>query len=141
MRTLYCQTYFLWLIGEAALRIGLAQDALGSTREGLARASATGERFFVAELHRLLASCRLAVDAADRQAAERDLQTALAEARVRSARLCELRAGMDLAQIWAEAGERRRAYNLLDPICGRFTEGFDTSDLIKARSLLSGLRD
>ena len=53
----------------------------------------------------------------------------------------QLRAARDLARLLAEQGERRQAYDLLAPIYGWFTEGFDTPDLIEAKALLEELRD
>ena len=47
----------------------------------------------------------------------------------------ELRAARDLAQVWAERGERHKAYDLLAPIYGWFTEGFDTPILTRIRRM------
>ena len=52
----------------------------------------------------------------------------------------ELRAAADLARLWAEQGERPKAHDLLAPIYGWFTEGFDTPDLKAAKALLDELR-
>jgi predicted ATPase len=51
-----------------------------------------------------------------------------------------LRAACDLARLWAEGGERGRAADLLAPVYGWFTEGFDTADLQEAKTLLDSLR-
>jgi hypothetical protein len=51
----------------------------------------------------------------------------------------ELRAAISLACIWAERGDRRRAYQLLAPVYGWFTEGFDTADLKDGKALLDAL--
>jgi predicted ATPase len=50
-----------------------------------------------------------------------------------------LRAAISLARLWTEQGERRRAHDLLAPVFGWFTEGFDTADLKEARALLDEL--
>jgi hypothetical protein len=55
-------------------------------------------------------------------------------------RSLEPRAARDLACPWAEQGERRKAYDLLAPLYGWFTEGFDTADLKDARALLDQSR-
>jgi class 3 adenylate cyclase/predicted ATPase len=141
MGTLFLQTYFFWLIGEAALSLGLTEEALAAAREGLARASTTGEFLCFAELNRLMARCRLAIDVGDEACAESDLRAALADARARSARLWELRAGMDLARLRMECGRREEARELLLPIYDRFTEGSDTPDLGAAKALLDELRN
>ena len=107
--------------------------------EGLARAEATGEHFCTAELHRLRARACLALDASDARVAEAALDAALADARHRSSRIFELRAACDLARLWADRGERRNAHNLLAPVYGWFTEGFNTADLKGAKALLEDL--
>ena len=56
-----------------------------------------------------------------------------------SARIWELRAARDLAHVWAERGERHKAYDLLAPVYGWFTEGFDMPDLKQAKILLDTL--
>ncbi len=67
------------------------------------------------------------------------LGPALEIARGQSARSQELRAATSLARLWRERGERRRAHDLLAPIYGWFTEGFDTLDLQDAKALLDEL--
>jgi predicted ATPase len=64
------------------------------------------------------------------------LQHALAVARRQQARWWELRAAMSLARLWQRQGKRAAACELLTPIYGWFTEGFDTADLQEARALL-----
>jgi predicted ATPase len=51
-----------------------------------------------------------------------------------------LRATISLARLWAEEGRRPEAYELLAPVYGWFTEGFDTPDLKAAKALLDELR-
>jgi predicted ATPase len=57
-------------------------------------------------------------------------------ARAQSARAWELRAAISLARLWAKQGRRREAHNLLAPVYGWFTEGFNTADLKDAKALL-----
>ena len=71
--------------------------------------------------------------------AEACYHQALAVARDQGARLWELRAATSLARLWADQGKRAEAYDLLAPIYGWFTEGFDTADLRDAKALLDGL--
>ena len=52
----------------------------------------------------------------------------------------ELRAAISLARLWARAGQRAQARDLLAPVYGWFTEGFDTADLKDAKALLDELR-
>ena len=139
MGTVFIHTYFLMLLADAWLRLGRPDEALAAIKEGLARAEATGEHFCTAELHRLRARACLALDARDARVAEVALDAALADARHRSSRIFELRAACDLARLWADRGERRNAHDLLAPVYGWFTEGFDTADLKDAKALLEEL--
>jgi class 3 adenylate cyclase/predicted ATPase len=136
MGTVFVQTYFLMLLADAWLRLARPDEAQAAIKEGLARAEATGERFCTAELHRLRARASLALDARDARGAEAALDAALAAARHQSSRLFELRAACDLARLWADRGERRNAHDLLAPVYGWFTEGFNTPDLKDAKALL-----
>jgi predicted ATPase len=71
--------------------------------------------------------------------AEAWLRQALNVARRQEAKALELRAAMSLAHLWRQQGKRAEAYDLLAPIYGWFTEGFDTADLREARALLDAL--
>jgi predicted ATPase len=64
----------------------------------------------------------------------------LAAARAQEARLWELRAATSLARLWRDQGRRAEAHDLLAPVYGWFTEGFDTADLRNAKVLLDELR-
>jgi predicted ATPase len=139
MGTVFQQTYFLMLLADAWLRLGRPDEAADAIREGLARAQATGEHFCTAELHRLRARACLARDASDARVAEAALDAALADARCRSSRIFELRAACDLARLWADLSRRQNAHNLLAPVYGWFTEGFDTADLKDAKALVEEL--
>jgi predicted ATPase len=139
MGTVYLQTHLLMLTGEAWLRLGRPEAALAVLEEGIQRAERTNERMSLAERLRLRAAARLALDRADRPAAEACLGRALAVARAQQARWWELRAATSLARLRAEAGERAEAHDLLAPVHGWFTEGFDTPDLIEAKALLEQL--
>jgi predicted ATPase len=139
MGTVYAHTYFLMLLAEAWLRLGRPDEAQAAIKEGLTRAEATGEHLCTAELHRLRARACLALDARDAQVAEAALDAALAAARRQSSRVFELRAACDLARLWSDRGERRKAHDLLAPVYGWFTEGFKTADLKDAKALLEDL--
>jgi predicted ATPase len=71
--------------------------------------------------------------------AEACLQQALAVAREQEAKLFELRASTSLARLWRDQGKRDEARELLAPVYGWFTEGFDTLDLKEAKALLNTL--
>jgi predicted ATPase len=72
--------------------------------------------------------------------AEQSFRTSLEVARAQQARSCELRAATSLARLWADQGKRAKAHDLLAPIYGWFTEGFDTADLKDAKALLDELQ-
>ena len=59
---------------------------------------------------------------------------------LQEAKTLEARAATNLALLWAEQGERQQAHDLLAPVYGWFTEGFDTQDLKDAKALLDELR-
>ena len=108
--------------------------------EALGRSDETGERWFEAELHRLRGEAAAGVAADAPTEAEACFRQALAVAREQGAKLWELRAATSLARLWAEQGERAEAHDLLAPVYGWFTEGFDTADLKEAKALLEELR-
>ena len=70
---------------------------------------------------------------------ETELRQALAVAQEQDAKAWELRAATSLARLWAEQGRRAEAQALLAPVYGWFTEGFDTTDLKEAKTLLEEL--
>ena len=75
----------------------------------------------------------------DAAKAERYFERALAVARQQQAKSWELRAAMSLARLWRDQGNVHQARELLAPIYGWFTEGFDTRDLKEAKALLNEL--
>jgi len=72
--------------------------------------------------------------------AETYFERALAVARKQQAKSWELRAAMSMARLWRDQGKRQQAHDLLAPVYGRFTEGFDTLDLKEAKALLEQLK-
>jgi predicted ATPase len=71
--------------------------------------------------------------------AERSFLASLDWARRQQAKMWELRTSTSLARLWQSQGKRKEAYELLAPVYGWFTEGFDTEDLQEAKSLLAEL--
>ncbi len=82
------------------------------------------------------AACRRTPDTAKAQA---HFERALEIARAQQAQSWELRAAMSLARLWRDQGKRTQAHDLLAPVYGWFTEGFDTLDLKEAKALLDEL--
>jgi predicted ATPase len=75
----------------------------------------------------------------DRAKAQNYFERALAVARQQQAKSWELRAAMSLARLWRDQGKPQQAYELLAPVYGWFTEGFETRDLKEAKALLNEL--
>jgi tetratricopeptide (TPR) repeat protein len=126
----------LGLVLEPQLLRGAAL-ALATVEEGLNTEDETGNRQLDAELHRLLGVTLSGLKRLEES--EAALQDAVRIARRQQARAYELRAAMSLARRWRNQGKRREARDLLAPVYGWFTEGFDTVDLKKAKALLDEL--
>jgi len=121
-------------------------DHLGHTEEGLqvlaeahTLVEQQEERFVEAEVWRLRGVLLLRQLGMPQAEAETSLQRALDVARRQEAKSLELRAAMSLSRLWQQQGKRAEAYELLTPIYGWFTEGFDTKDLQEAKVLLEAL--
>ena len=127
---------FIALSQQAAGRVA---DAQATVDMALAVAAQTGQPYHDAELHRVRGELVLAAGGAADEAAAR-YQRALAIAREQGARSFELRAATSLARLWRDQGKRTAARELLAPVYGWFTEGFDTCDLLDAKALLEELR-
>jgi predicted ATPase len=125
------------LLAETYLAAGRVEEAYGALRQAMAWAADQGERFYEAELHRLESRVLLSRGATGE--AEASLKRALVVARAQQTQLFHLKAARDLARLWGERGERRRAHDLLAPIYDWFSEGFDTPDVREAKALLDAL--
>jgi class 3 adenylate cyclase/tetratricopeptide (TPR) repeat protein len=97
----------------------------------------SGEQWCQPEIVRLKAR----FGAKDAEEASALLRSSLAKAREQGAKLWELRAARDLAELLAQQGKRAAACELLAPLCGWFTEGLDAPDLVAAQRLLAEVRD
>ena len=131
--------YYLALRAEALVRGGAVDAALEVITEALAVVQRTGERWYEAELFRLRGELRWQRGTTEIATVETGLRQALALARRRRTRALELRAAASLARLWRDQGRRRDAHALLAPVHARFTEGFATADLQRARALLDEL--
>jgi predicted ATPase len=99
----------------------------------------TEMRWSEAEMSRLQGALRLQRASPEVPQAEACFQHALEVARRQQAKALELRAALSLSRLWQQQGQRHAARELLAPIYGWFTEGFDTTDLQEARMLLEEL--
>jgi predicted ATPase len=131
--------YYLGFLAQAYGKVGQAGEGLMLLGEALAAVHQTGERFCEAELYRLKGALLLVHSAENHGKAEACFQQALAVARRQQAKSWELRAATSLSRLWQHQGKRQEAYDLLAPIYGWFTEGFDTADLQEAKALLDTL--
>ena len=130
---------YLALLAEAHGQRGQADVGLAVLTEAFAVVGQTGERSYEAELHRLTGQLLWARAGAPPREAEPCFRQALAIARRQQAKSLELRAAMSLSRLWQQQGKRAEARELLAPIYGWFTEGFDTADLQEAKALLEEL--
>jgi predicted ATPase len=131
--------YFLALLADVCAQGGQGEEGLTVLAEALAAVDHTGERLYEAELYRLKGKLLLALPADDQAEAMTCFQHALTVARRQQAKSLELRAAVSLARLWQQQGKGTEAYDLLAPIYGWFTEGFDTADLQEASALLEAL--
>jgi predicted ATPase len=97
------------------------------------------ERWWVAEVYRIAGQIALMSPEPDAVKAEVYFDRALAVARAQQAKSWELRATTSLARLWRNQGKPQQARELLAPVYGWFTEGFDTRDLKEAKTLLEQL--
>jgi class 3 adenylate cyclase/predicted ATPase len=129
-------TLILGLQAEVHHKSGEPEEALRLLTNAIDRAQRTGERYFEVELHRLKGEVLLSLPESDPAGAESCFRHGVAVAREQKAKLWELRTTASLARMWRDQGKRAEAYDLLVPVYGWFTEGFDTAVLKEARELL-----
>jgi predicted ATPase len=123
----------------AYAELGQFDDARRCIGEAMAAIETTKERWYEAEVHRIAGEIALMSPEPDAAKAEAYFERALAVAREQQAKSWELRAAMSMARLWRDQGKRDEARDLLAPVYGWFTEGFDTLDLKEARALLDEL--
>ncbi len=131
--------FFLNLLAEALALAGKIEEGLAALDDALAQLAVSGARSWDAEIHRLRGELTGRLQHPDPAKAEDSFRTALAIAREQGTRGYELRAATSLARLWREQGRRSEARDLLAPLNGWFTEGFDTADLKEAKALLDEL--
>ncbi len=91
-------------------------------------------------MHRCRGELLLALSVDAHSEAETCFRQALDVARSQQAKSLELRAAMCLSRLWQQQEKQAKARELLGPIYGWFTEGFDTADLKEAKGLLDELK-
>ncbi|HEX4184979.1 MAG TPA: AAA family ATPase [Stellaceae bacterium] len=129
--------HFIALLAGACEIAGRFDEAATQLGEALQIIEGTGERWFAAELNR--SKGQLLLRQGHVQAGEELYQKALGIAREQEAKLWELRAAASLARLRRDQGRRAEARDLLAPVYGWFSEGFNTPDLKEAKALLDEL--
>ncbi len=123
------------------LQAGLIDEALGVAVQPLARIEQTGACLSEAELYRLKGETLLRGVAPVEAEAQACFERTITIAREQSARPWDLRAATSLARLLDKRDKRDEARPMLAEIYNWFTEGFDTRDLIDAKSLLDELAE
>ncbi len=134
----YVPIYMAWH-ATALAAAGRHVEAMRKIELALAENEANPQGWGDAELWRLRGALFLEGPQRDLAEAAVCFESALRIARVRGAKLWELRAAVSLARLWAGQGDFDRAWQLLGPTYDWFTEGFDTTDLVEARAVLAGV--
>jgi predicted ATPase/class 3 adenylate cyclase len=133
---LYVPLYLSYL-ARAYAELGQFDDAWRSIDEAMRAVETTKEKWCEAEVYRMAGE--IALKKPDAVKAEGYFERALAVARQQQAKSWELRAAMSMARLWSDQGKWDEARDLLAPVYGWFTEGFDTLDLKEAKALLEDL--
>ena len=128
-------SYLAWANGK----IGRLDEAWTNIREAMTAVETTKERWCEAEINRIAGEIRLMSPEPEAAKAQAYFERALSVARQQQAKSWELRAAMSLARLWRDQGKVQQARELLAPVYGWFTEGFQTRDLKETKALLEEL--
>jgi predicted ATPase len=126
-------------LAKAHAELGKFVEAWRCIDEATRAVETTKETMFEAEVYRIAGEIALMSPKLDAAKAETYFERALTIARQQQAKSWELRAATSMARLWRDQGKRDAARNLLAPVYGWFTEGFDTLDLKDAKTLLDEL--
>jgi predicted ATPase len=129
----------LSILAKAHGELGQFDDAWRCIGEAITAVETTKEGISEAEVHRTAGEIALLSPGRDAAKAEAYFERALAVACQQQAKSWELRTSMSLARLWRDQGKVQEARDLLAPVYGWFTEGFDTRDLKEAKTLLEEL--
>jgi predicted ATPase len=136
--------YEPWLLLRLAMayaELGQLDDAQRSIEDAIDKVERSKEKWCEAEVHRIAGEVALKSLGPDTDKAERHFERALAVARQQQTKSWELRAAMSMARLWLSQGKSQQARELVAPVYGWFTEGFDTLDLKEAKALLDKLME
>jgi predicted ATPase len=129
----------LWHLALAYAELGQPDDARRCINDAIEKVQRSNEKMSEAEVNRIAGEIALKSVTPDTEKAEKYFDRALAVARQQQTKSWELRAAMSLARLWHSQGKVEQARELLAPVYGWFTEGFDTLDLREAKALLAEL--
>jgi class 3 adenylate cyclase/predicted ATPase len=130
---------YLSYLTRAFAGLGQFDHAWRCVGEAVTAVRATKESWYEAEIYRIAGEITLMSPPRDRAKAQAYFEQALSVAREQQAKSWELRAAMSMARLWRDQGKRQQAHDVLAPVYGWFTEGFDTLDLKEANALLEAL--
>jgi predicted ATPase len=130
--------FFLCVLAQGYAACGMTAEATAALEEALAFATDTGAKYQYPELLRTKGHLLLQLDPGDRSA-EDWFRLSLATAHEEGTKILELRAAARLARLYRDNDEYTQARDVLEPVYAWFTEGFDTPDLLEARTLLTEL--
>jgi predicted ATPase len=131
--------WYLSILARVHAEFEQSDNARSCIDEAMTLIETTKERVWEAEVHRVAGEIALKEPRMDITKAQFYFERALAIARQQQAKSWELRAAMSLARLWRDQGKVPQARELLAPVYGWFTEGFDTRDLKEAKALLEEL--
>jgi predicted ATPase len=131
--------FFLSELAIAYAELGQVEEAWRYIDQSISMVETAKQRWCEAEVNRTAGEIALMSPGSDRVKAEAHFNRALTIARTQQAKSWELRAATSLARLWRDQGKRSEARDLLKPIYGWFTEGFDTPVLRDAKALLDEL--
>ena len=131
--------FFLAHLSRAHAELGQFDDAWRCIGEAITAVETTNERWYEPEINRIKGEIALKLPQLGSVQAGAYFERALTVARTQQAKSWELRAAMNMARLWRDQGKPQQARDLLAPVYGWFTEGFDTSDLKEAKALLDTL--
>jgi predicted ATPase len=131
--------WHLSFLASAYAELGQFDDAWRYINEAMTAVETTKERWCEAEVNRVAGEIALKSPEPDAVKVQTYFERALTVARQQQAKSWELRAAISMARLWRDQGKRDEARELLAPVYGWFTEGFDTLDLKEAKALLDEL--
>ena len=133
------EQFYLTYLASAHAELGQFDDAWRCISEAMTAVETTKEKWWEAEVNRTAGEITLLSPKPDAAKAQTYFEQALAVSREQQAKSLQLRAVMSMARLWRDHDKPQQARELLAPLYGWFTEGFDTHDLKEAKALLGTL--